>query len=1206
MRLKQIELYGYKSFATRSAFRFPDGITAVVGPNGCGKSNIADAVRWVMGEQRSLNLRARSTEDLIFAGTRHRSRLGMAEVIMTLDNSEGWLPIDYTEVTIGRRAFRSGDNEYLLNGNRVRYRDILDLLGRAGLGRSSYVIIGQGMVDAALSLRPQARRVLFEESAGITPDLRKRDETLRRIQETERNLERAQDILSELHPRASSLRRQAERAEEHMLLSQDLQELQRIWYGHQWQRYQRELSQAQEEQTGRQAQLKSQRAYTHSLAERNQQIAQQQRAQRELIDQLGHEQAGSSEIIAALRREAAVADERALSYEQQGETIGVELESLGARREIVQDEIDRAAQELAQHESDHTASADQLRVARLEMEEVESASRRVQQQTESEEEELVRSRSLLSSLGAQSEQLIERRKSVSVEHDEASARLALLRERSSSLQAQTTQLLGGESSLVEALEQSREEQSQLEKAATISGAQLREVEGQLSALRADRDQLTARAELLARLRQELTGYLPGVREVLSARPGLKGILGIVANLIDTPAELEQAIEAALGSRLQNIITESWEHAEEAISHLKRTQAGWATFLPLDTLRAPKPLHLTSDPGLAGVASQLVRFEERLRPAIELLLGRVVLVNDLATARRLLKRRTGASLLVTLEGETIQPSGALTGGALRRSTPLLAQERERRQLPEQITSVETEIAEKLEVHDSQRKDRHDLEHQLEEQGRASSRTRGQLESHRERLATHRQDVRGVERECEWLETRIQRALDETNDLDDRETRLELKIARTREHQRALDVRVAELKQSIRSTGTEQIRKKVAELETRTAVAQRTLSSQRRLLESHEVNLNQISTQIEQKHEQAAELIARSVALQAQREQLQSRLNETAAQLAELASRLDPAKEASALLVRQHNEGERLHTQSLERFRETELDVDRASLACERIRDQQSALAREIEAALGPIDLPETISHQLRLSLGDDIVELPNVVRMPPGLGDEIRQLKARLRRLGNVNADAPEEYDRLLERQTFMQSQVSDLRGAIAALHEVIQELDTIIEQGFLDTIQKVDEAFGEYFSRLFRGGSARLTLSEPDSPNTTGVDIIAHPPGKRAQSLALLSGGERSLTAVALLFALLKVNPVPFCFLDEVDAALDEANVGRFRDLLVEHAQTTQFIVITHNRTTVEASSTVYGISMGEQGVSECVSLKLDKVEPVDAAEAIAPEPTPS
>jgi chromosome segregation protein len=1190
MRLKRLELYGYKSFATRSIFEFGEGITAIVGPNGSGKSNIADAIRWVTGEQSYRILRAKSTSDMIFAGTRRRSRLGMAEVLITLDNSGGWLPIDYSEVTIGRRAYRSGENEYLINDNRVRYRDIVDLLGVAGLARSTYAVINQGMVDATLSLRPEARRVLFEEAAGIAPQLRKRAEALRRIQETERNLERVSDILNELHPSARRLRHQAERAEEYLLLRQDVQELQRIWYGHQWQRHQQDFERAQDQLRERQKQVESQHSYTRSFQQKKKQIDAQWAEQRQAIGDLDNKERALLDSSAVARRERAIATERTRLYKEQQKLLSTELQTLASRQNILQREIERSQKELAEHERVYLDSQQQLEALRSELASMDSSRQDAEQRIHSEQDTLTQVTATVSESRARIEQLDERQAALTSEKRTAKVCLDQIAERLQSLKAQGRRLAQKEQSLIDTQASLHQDRSKLEEELSTLHREIAEAEDVAAKLRAEQNQLVARHELLTRLRQELTGYLPGVRQVLGAKNRLPGILGTVASLMDVPKEIEQAIESALGSRLQNIVVKRWEDAEKAIAHLKSTRKGWATFLPLDTIRSRSPINIPSGDDIIGVASKLVHFDGALQPVFDLLLGRVLIVRDLPAARRLLSR-TGVSLIVTLEGETLHPSGALSGGTRQRTTNLLAQEREWRELPHAIATAETKLEDALNNLAAQGDKASDLQARLSDNERQLKLLDVERDAARQALGDHAQNVRDLEREQKWQETQIAKARKELDDLKARKELQAAKLSAAEEEGATLIEHLRLLQQQLASVEDQAIRQRAAELETRTAVAQRTVHSQKKLLESHQHNLEQLSKQIHDKKAQNTDLSRRLEDLAHVATTMDAQLAEIVAKAGDVKQSVMSAREQLANLQREQRSVETERAKSTEQLRDAEVEVNSAILERDRIKNRQTALAREIETELGPIDFPETISHQLHLNLDDSTVELPYVANLPSGLGEEIRHLKTRLRRLGNINPEAPHEYEQLLERQTFLESQASDLRGAIAALHEVIQELDIIIEQDFGATVKAVDVAFRDYFGRLFDGGNARLVLTDPENLSTTGVDIIAHPPGKRAQNLSLLSGGERALTAVALLFALLKANPVPFCFLDEVDAALDETNARRFRNLLLEHAQATQFIVITHNRTTVEAATTMYGVSMGEQGVSQSISLKIESEE---------------
>ncbi len=1196
MRLKRLELYGYKSFASRTVFEFDEGVTAIVGPNGSGKSNIADAVRWVMGEQSYSNLRAKTTEDMIFAGTSHRSRLGMAEVTLVLDNSEGWLPVDYTEVAVGRRAYRSGENEYILNGNRVRYRDIVDILAGSGLVRSSYTVLGQGLVDVALSMRPEARRGLLEEAAGIAPHLRKREEALKRIQETERNLERVRDLVGELLPRARTLRRQADRAEEHLLLRQDLQELQRLWYGYQWQRHHRQLARIEERVRERAASLEALRVYTHSFRESEESINTRASTQAGLIEALNTEQATHRDAAERLHREQAVMHERLRLYEQQRQSAQAELRSLASRQGILQAEVERGEAELTRQGQALNTASQQVAVAREKLAALDGSRKEIERTAATEQNALARLTTTISSDSARLEQLVERRTELTSEQQEIESVLRDLDGRTEAISAGEREMVAQEQELERDAEEGKAQRKALETELGACREGLVSTQEEVSRARLALDRLVSRYETLSRTREEMTDLHPGVREVLSAEAGLKGLLGTVATLVSVPKHLEQAIEVALGSRLQNIVAERWEDAQAAIAHLKRSGAGWATFFPLDSIRTRPPIRVREQRGVIGVASGLVGFEERLRPIVELLLGSVVVVEDLSTARALLDRRLGASLFVTLDADTVQPSGAMSGGARRTRSRLLSQEREWRSLPEEIAATEAALARAEEAHTEQRQSLADVQLSLQSQEKALAEIQRQLERAQSAVARQRRELADLERERKWRASRQAQGTRELQALTPREQALKNGLADAQQRHLAHLERLRELHEKLASSDNEASRQQVADLETRLAVAQRTVHSQRTLLESHRSNYAQLAGQVRDKEAQCAAFEQEVEQLARSNEQLRASLSRVERERIELQQRLEPAQRLLAELEEQRGEVASQRSQSQDRLGEAEIEYSRLCLERDRLREAQIGLSRNIEEDLGPIDLPSSDSQQLRLDLGDDVIELPQVPSIPPNLEEDIRQLKARLRRLGDVNPNAPQEYEQLLDRQTFLQGQEADLRGAIAAMHEVVQELDSGIDRDFRATFRLVNHAFDENFGTLFGGGTAKLVLTDSENVADAGIEIIVQPPGKRSQSLALLSGGERALTAAALLFALLKANPVPFCFLDEVDAALDEANIHRFRDLLMHYASSTQFVVITHNRHTIEIASTIYGISVSEQGVSQCISLKLD-----DSAWAVSP-----
>ncbi|MHB1354713.1 MAG: chromosome segregation protein SMC [Anaerolineae bacterium] len=1199
MRLKRLEMLGFKSFATRTVLVFDEGITAIVGPNGSGKSNIADAVRWVMGEQSYSSMRAKTTEDMIFAGSRNRSRLGMAEVLLVFDNTSGWLPLDFAEVSVGRRAFRSGENEYLLNGNKVRYRDILELLSGAGLARSNYTVIGQGMVDAALALRPEARRALFEEAAGITPQLRKRDEALQRIAETERNLERVHDIANELEPRVHTLQRQAERAKDHAILQQDLRELQRIWYGYQWQRLSTQLIRAEEILKDRQAQLEDRRIALRHLDERQEQSALEYAQLRQTVEELVTQQSTLHDQSESLRREVAVAAERLRLYTSQRQALAKEVTTLQTRQQVVRGEVELSSLELAHQEAELAASQSDLATARQEQAQSEVTRREIGKLVAREQSSANKILVVLSDLQSRSEQAAERRVELANDCHEGEARLTVIVGKVEALRERLNGLIVQEQALAEQLVARQTERQTAEEEARRAQGMVRAFEQERNQAQTRLDGLASRRDSLARLRQEMPGYHPSVREVLAPESGLPGLLGTVANLMRVPLQLEEAIESALGPRLQNVITERWEDAEGAIAHLKQSGTGWATFLPLDTIRSRPPTRFSAESGVVGVACTLVQFDDRLRPVYELLLGTVLIVQDLPTARRLLNASHGISLFVTLGGETVQPSGALSGGARRNSGNLLAQEREWRELPEKISEAGKNQASVVERLEAARLQVRNAQTRQSEADLNLARHRTAVETLRNNLAAQQRELAAAEADQVWQRTRMGQSQKELAALQSREQDLNVRLVAAQLEQTQILERLRSATERLAALD-DSPRQRLAALETRVAVVQRTVHSQRVLLDSHKANLEQINAQTNDKQTQDAALLHSLDDQSAGHAVNSGRLLELDQKIEALKVQLAPQRTSLKEFdhIRQAMERERSSTR--ERLSDVTLECDRASRECDRLLSDREALARDLEGDLGPIMTRSADALQLRLNLGGEVVLLPVVPVMPEGLEERIRSLRNSLRRMGEVNPAAPEEYAQTSERLRFLQAQEVDLRTAIVSLQQLIHELENLIEHDLHRTFKLVQRSFGDYFTSLFNGGSAELQLTEPEKISETGVDIVARLPGKRSQNLALLSGGERALTAVALLFALLQANPVPFCILDEVDAALDEANIQRFRELLQRQAVGTQFVVITHNRRTIEAASAIYGVAMGEQGVSQMISLKVQ--DPLPNASQVGAE----
>ena len=1193
MYLKRLELRGFKTFATYTDFVFDEGITAIVGPNGSGKSNVADAVRWVLGEQSFSALRGKRTEDMIFAGTSRRAQLGMAEAVLTLDNSSHWLPLDFEEVTIARRAYRSGENQYLVNGSRTRLRDVSDLLGKTGLGRQGFVVIGQGLVDAALSLRPDERRILLEEAAGIHIYQEKRSDALQKLAETHQNTLRLGDILNEIAPRLRDLERQAKRAEERQLLTTDLEKLLHIWYGHQWQRVHVQLSEAESLVLRRLEETSLGRARVHEIDALVQSTRFQQNHLRRQLSTWHKTSAELHDQAEINSRDLAVARER----------LGLLTQRLQERRaEIAQWEERRAAAmqaqalgqaELEQLLAELSAHQTELSQRRLENGSSETARRGTESETERLREQSYRLTTLLADARNRLAQTEERLSQVRAERERQLTQVEEAKQQLEALRTKIEDATRQQHDAIAAVVTAQGLQEQLEEKNRVLESQLNSRRSAFEEARRQRHRAEDRRDLLRDLRESMAGLNPAVKTVLQSGTS-SGVIGAVASLVQVPERLERAIESALGANAQALVVHRWEDASAAIALLRSKNAGWATFLPLDTVTAPAPRRPPQGAGILGLAVDLVTFDEAYAAAFKLLLGAVVIVEDLDTARRVRPNLSPGQRIVTLQGEVVQSSGVLSGGSARRQGGLLAQEREWRELPAVIARLqETEraaqaivdklMAELQTAHKENRSIAADI-------ARAAQAREGAQQL---AAALAQQQARHVQ-QVEWGNQLQEQQAREMAALQERLTALQQDQRQRSELYEANRLQLDTLLARLEGERQEEqsFRQALASAETAVAVAQRQVKMQQELVAAQAASAQRAEQELvarkqtlQQEQDELANLSSRVLSLDAEALRL-------SADLVALGQHLEPAE---AEVVRLDNQLAALESdldQARQRLVDLEAFYNQQVLERERRLDAIQSLQRRIEEDLGDIEVPTERAQQLRLEfLGHTSHVLDVPVHLPEDIQSDIRNIKAHLRRLGPVNPAAPQEYRELLQRHDFMATQLADLTQSASSLQQVIQELDQVMEKEFLTVFRAVAIEFSRHFETLFGGGSARLELLDPGSLATTGLDIIAHPPGKRQQSLALLSGGERALTATALLFAVLKARPMPFCFLDEVDAMLDEANVGRFRSLLQEFAQRTQFVIISHNRRTIEAARTIYGVSMSEEGVSRVISLQLPPEE---------------
>ena len=1178
LKLHKLSLQGYKTFASRTEFVFDEGITAIVGPNGSGKSNIADALRWVLGEQSYSTLRARRTADMIFAGSQQRARAGMAQATITLDNSDGWLPIDFSEVEITRRAFRSGDNEYLINGRHVRLKDVADLLATSGLAERTYTIVGQGLVDQALSLRSDERRALFEEAAGITHYKARRAETLRRLEETQRNLQRVQDILEELRPRLASLRRQATRTRNFEQISADLRELLRVWYGFKWEQAKADL------RATRQAADTATSAWS---AARDALLAQQTRID-ETQRRLAETQSAAAAQQAArdqLRQQTEAARRRQAIYRERRAALERQLAETEAERPLLEQQAAAAREAIEAATADLLAAQAELQTHQTHLTEFRAA-------FEGQRAEKARRQSAVSRLEAEAWQ-------AQTALAQAEAQLAQLRERLAEQTAAPADALPSETDDAGAL--ARLETATAEaRAALVERQTAREAESRARTTdinrlkelrRAARDaesELSRRRQELARQEERLAQLDRQRQRATTLAP--ERVVGQLAGLLRIPAAHETAIAAALGERLAAWLVADgdslWRAVDDARRAARRADDGDARLVLLAADAPPPGDRPAADgqPGVIGWAVDRVAFDDAATPLAARLLGGLLLVEDAATAYRLARDWPPGYAAVAPDGVVVHSGGLveLPGGA---TNDVLARESRRREasaaleeLRAALAARETAVAEQAAAIDA-------LQEGVD--GRAGEERRlSALEAEAAaRLAQTRQEVERARQQRDFAARRRTERETAARQLQQRLTQTEAALARHREQVATSDAALATARQQLADLPAGEAEQQQQSLRQSLAAAQTILAGRQAVVDSRRATLNQADSQLERLRRRQDGLREQLVALGDDDEAaLAVAERDLAAVEAALAPLLAAAEADRPLLARLQAD----LTPRQRHAHELETQLTQAHIRLTQHENQIEALQERIRADLGLVALSYDAEQTgaTPLPMREVVAELPAVAELPVDIEENIHHFRGQLQRMGPINPDAPTELASTEERYDFMTQQVGDLSETDARLRQVIGELDQLTSAAFAKTVEQVNGIFDQTFRQLFGGGSGRLAMTDPDDPTTSGVEIIARLPNRREQGLALLSGGERSLTAAALIFALLRVAPPPFCVLDEVDAALDEANVTRFRDLLAELGRHTQFILITHNRGTVQAAQTLYGVSMQPDSSSQVISIK--------------------
>ncbi len=1182
MHLKRLEIQGFKSFADKIELHFNPGVTGIVGPNGSGKSNISDAIRWVLGEQSAKSLRGAKMEDIIFSGSDKRRPVGMAEVSLTLDNSNGIFPLDYSEVTVTRRVFRSGDSEFLINKSPCRLRDIHELFMDTGVGREGYSIIGQGKIDEILNARSEDRRQLIEEAAGIVKYKNRKLQAAKKLADTEQNLMRISDIISELSAQVGPLQEQAATAEEFLNFKEELSKLEINLYVHQLEEVGGKLAEINTEMDE-----KKQAALTVETQLRGNESRVEELKLR--ISKLDEEISGVQQAVfdlssAVERNEAAVnvAEERRRGLNRDRDRLTAELADMKHRIDEVKNQYAGEEDALAKIRQEIAAGHIETAAREAELADLVNSLAEGDAGIESGKGDIIEIlhgiaevRNEIGNYAVQEKNHEKRIAQLTVERAAAEKQAAenstVLAFTKQDCNAVTVNIKKNDAALTELAQ----EQGDSEK-------KLFSLRGDLSAQQKTVGVKESRLRVLKEMQQQYEGFHKGVREVLKAGQAgkLQGICGVLAELLQVPEEYAVAIEVALGGAVQFIVSGTDGDAQRAIEYLKANKAGRATFLPLNTIKNnehDKSLQkIINSKGCLGTAAGLVKIDEQYNNILQFLLGRIAIFQNLELARQVAKDAGYRYKFVTLDGEIINPGGSFTGGSFARgNATLLGRMSEIDNLEKELTRLQGVLEKQRADENNKQQEINQIKYNIEHLRNENQMQQLQLTGIKKDLEQREVEQVRIERLIKSADLEIEQESVEIKRLRDKREVLKEKLGQLENKNKELEHSIGRLQEAVKDQQEfrEQITSRITASRVRLAALQQEETGYEELLARAHRSVEEYRQQAVDKEAKLAEIGLTG-----------TRLDEEITVLKEQIIRQVDKKGST---------GEQLNALKGERQSDraglNDLEIHIKQLQKQFGYLQEQAHSFDVRRARLEMEM-ENARQRLMEEHGltfEEAVLNKTEIKNRREVASRIKELKGHISGLGTVNLGAIEEFARVNERYEFLTAQHKDLEEAKNSLYTVIAEMDDIMTGRFREAFQLINSNFREVFSALFGGGNADLQLTDSTDMLETGIEIIAQPPGKKPQHLSLLSGGERALTAIALLFAILKVKPSPFCVLDEIEAALDEANVDRFAAFMKEFADQSQFIVVTHRKGTMEVADILYGVTMDESGVTKMVSMRL-------------------
>ena len=1180
MYLKRLELQGFKSFADKTILELMPGITTVIGPNGSGKSNISDAIRWVLGEQSMKSLRGTKSLDIIFAGTQNRKSLGFAEASLVFDNSDGALPIEYTEVTVTRKIYRSGETGYYINKVPCRLKDVLELFMDTGIGKDGYSIIGQGKIDEILSNKSEDRRHIFEEAAGIVKYRTRKQESEKKLEHTKLNLLRINDILTEIEGNLEPLQMQADKAKKYLNLREELKNIEIGLFVYNIEKYKQDLEKVVQDIEIMQSQCNDEEGRLERVKILKEELKSSIDEITETIENMSNIGFESQKQIEQLNSDINVAKTRIANNNENNDRYLKEIEEQNAKIKELKDEIEQKEAKKDNLKQNKEKFEKELNEKQAELdkltEKLSSKELEIEGYKHTVEENTDKKYELQSEINAQNinyQNFEKRQAQIKQEMQSTISELDGTRLNKEDIAKQFNEIENkknkAQNSLNEVAKQ-REEANQ----------KIKSFESNINILSSEMRIKESRLKFLIETEKEKEGYIKSVKSLLKDCENIKelgkGMNGVLANIIEVPDDLQTAIEMCLGASLQNIVTETETDAKRLVEHLRKNNLGRASFLPISSVRGKKLDKIKgNESGVVGIASDLVKYNKKYEQIILNLLGRTVIVDNMDTAIKVAKQNGYTFRIVTTEGDLINPSGAITGGSVAKKTVnILGRGKEIEKLEKEIKNLKQKI-EKLE------NDKQNYEESIEGILELSANLEKELQEIDITYATEKQKVISINENIEKLEKRLNRLKEEQANLEKQKEEavstkgdLQVEINKIVEQNEELSKIITEFAELNKDD-----QKYIDDLNFDITNLKISVSS----FDESEASIQEIQERINQELENAHTSIENK---NTQIEQIKKDNEELEKSIQETLQKIEEVKESVNSSSSKIEELKKERAQKSEKLSKQEDEITAKFKVIEDLKGQLVKLdvkKTKIEEDINGIINKMWEEYELTPNNAEQYQKPENVALTQR----RVNSLRTEIRELGSVNVDSIEEYKNLKDRYDFMSEQRLDLENTMSKLRKVISDMTQIMKEQFKEKFKVINKNFGEVFAELFGGGKAELTLEDEENILECGIDITVQPPGKKLQNMMLLSGGEKAFTAIALLFAILKINPAPFCVLDEIEAALDDVNVFRYADYLKKFTDHTQFLVITHRKGTMEVADTVYGVTMEESGISKLLSMKL-------------------